>query len=361
MRATPLVWLIWIKAHSLQTGIGHAEADWGKRRLARVLVQSFEQPDEVEAAHRNASASIVPTGRGDYAAQLVRVMFDKLEISSVYESAPRIRHVQQIAKRCFFKFPAMPGYALVSGGMAVPYGSIVRHARAEEYYERSTGSLHWGIMSWPHEGIAELGIALAGVDLAAPRSPLVVTPAPGALSRLMRLYAAATTLSIDSPDVVASEIAARSLEQTLAEALIGCVLDQRKDEDRAAVRSHQTIMRRFHRILEANAGEPLYVPDVCVAIGVSERTLRSCCQEHLDMGPKQFLLLRRIHLAHRALIASDSVETTVTDIATQFGFWQFGRFASAYRVIFGEPPSATLRRPMGRGGQSGSRMTENVI
>ena len=271
-------------------------------------------------------------------------MFDRLEISSIYESAPRIRHVQQIAMRSFFKFPALPGYAMVSGGMPVPYGSIVRHAHGEEYYEHTTGPLHWGILSWPDEEMTRLGIALAGVDLMAPRSPRVVTPAPCALTRLMRLYAAATTLSLDSPAVVASEVAARSLEQSLAEALVGCVSDQGEDEDRAAVRSHQTIMRRFHRVLEANAGEPLYVPDVCVAIGVSERTLRSCCQEHLDMGPKQFLLLRRIHMAQRALLAANSVDSTVTDIATQFGFWQFGRFASAYRSIFGEPPSATLRR-----------------
>lgn len=314
--------------------------------MARVLVQAFAQPGEFEAAHRNARASIVPTARGDYAVRLVRVMFDKLEISKVHESAPRIRHVQQIAKRSFFKFPALPGCALVCGGMAVPYGSIVRHARGEEFYEHTAGPLHWGIMSWPDDGMTRLGIALAGVDLAAPRSPRVVTPAPGALTRLMRLHAAAT-LSIDPPAVTTNDVTARSLEQSLAEALIACVADQGDDEDRAAVRSHQTIMRRFHRILEANAGEPLYVPDVCVAAGVSERTLRSCCQEHLGMGPKQFLLLRRIHLAHRALLASNSVETTVTDIATQFGFWQFGRFASVYRLIFGEPPSATLRRPGG--------------
>ncbi len=318
--------------------------------MAHVLAQSFEQPDAVEAAHHYASASIVPTARGNYTAQLVRVMFDKLEIGSIYESAPRIRHVQQTNKRSFFKFPTMPGYAMVSGGMAVPYGSIVRHAHAEEYYEHTTCSLRWGVMSWPNEEIARLGTALAGVDLVAPRSPLVATPAPGALTRLVRLFAAATALSIAPPDVIVSDVPARSLEQSLAEALIGCVSDQGEDEDRAAVRSHQTIMRRFHRVLEANAGEPLYVPDVCVAIGVSERTLRSCCQEHLNMGPKQFLLLRRIHMAHRALLASNSVETTVTGIATQFGFWQFGRFASAYRSIFGEPPSATLRRPAGGGG-----------
>jgi AraC family ethanolamine operon transcriptional activator len=62
------------------------------------------------------------------------------------------------------------------------------------------------------------------------------------------------------------------------------------------------------------------------------------------MGPKRYLLLHRLHLARRALRQAEPDETTVTDTATRYGFWQLGRFAVEYQSLFGESPSVTLHR-----------------
>ena len=53
----------------------------------------------------------------------------------------------------------------------------------------------------------------------------------------------------------------------------------------------------------------------------------------------------RMHLARRALRMADPATTTVTEIATSYGFWELGRFSVTYGSLFGESPSAALRRP----------------
>ena len=102
-------------------------------------------------------------------------------------------------------------------------------------------------------------------------------------------------------------------------------------------------MRRLAEFLPANSEGSLYMAEVCAAARVSYPTLRACCQEHRGMSLKRYLWLRRMHLARRALREAAAESTTVTNIATQFGFWELGRFAVGYKSIFKESPSETLR------------------
>jgi transcriptional regulator GlxA family with amidase domain len=147
------------------------------------------------------------------------------------------------------------------------------------------------------------------------------------MTRLQRLHAAATHLAETAPEIIANPDAARGLEQALTQAMVGCLRVGSVNEDSVAQRQHELIMRRFHRVLEEKPGQSLYVTEICKLIGVSERTLEMCCQQQLGVGPKRYLVLRRLHLARRALHGVAPDRTKVTDIATRYGFWHFGRFA----------------------------------
>jgi AraC-like DNA-binding protein len=63
------------------------------------------------------------------------------------------------------------------------------------------------------------------------------------------------------------------------------------------------------------------------------------------MGPIRYVCLRRMNIVRCALLRADPSRATVTQIATDHGFWELGRFSVTYRSLFGETPSETLRRP----------------
>ena len=128
-------------------------------------------------------------------------------------------------------------------------------------------------------------------------------------------------------------------------AIVSCVSGGETAETSNAHHRHAVILRRLEEVLEANPDRTLYAAELCAAAGASDRTLRACCQEYLGMSPMRYLWLRRMHLARRALRIGEPATTTVTEIATSYGFWELGRFSVAYRSLFGKSPSAALRRP----------------
>ena len=222
--------------------------------------------------------------------------------------------------------------------------NITRHSEGHEAYQLSSGPARFGAMSLPVEDMVSVGETIGGFDLTPPRDTLSVIPSPVAIARLHRLHAAAGYLAENAPEIIAQPEAARGLEQALIEAMVECLGERQPDEDRSAQRRHSLIMRRFRRAVEENPDRALYIPELAAAIGVSLSTLRTCCHEQLGISPKRYLMLRRMEFARRDLRDSAPGMTTVTDIATRYGFFQFGRFAGEYNSLFGEPPSATLHR-----------------
>lgn len=105
----------------------------------------------------------------------------------------------------------------------------------------------------------------------------------------------------------------------------------------------QEIIRRSGELLEARHGEHVSVEELAVAARVSQRTLRTAFNDYFGTGPGQYLQLRRLNQVHRALKAAESETNLVSDILLAHGVWEFSRFASRYRRLFGELPSETLR------------------
>jgi AraC-like DNA-binding protein len=117
-------------------------------------------------------------------------------------------------------------------------------------------------------------------------------------------------------------------------------------------RSHLLLLAR-NRIVKlaedyalAHIDDRLYVTDLCVATGVSERTLQYAFQEVMGMSPVAYLTRLRLHRVRKALRMGTHGSTTVSAEALRWGFWHFGDFSHAYKDCFGELPSETLRRKL---------------
>ncbi|WLH12876.1 helix-turn-helix transcriptional regulator [Pseudomonas hefeiensis] len=109
---------------------------------------------------------------------------------------------------------------------------------------------------------------------------------------------------------------------------------------------HQESVAKVLDLLLVYEEKPIRLSDLCRHASISERTLRSIFKEVFGIGPNRYLHIRRLHLVRAALSVANANTTSVSDIASRFGFSDSGRMASDYRRLFGEYPRQTLIRTL---------------
>lgn len=150
---------------------------------------------------------------------------------------------------------------------------------------------------------------------------------------------------------IVDSAAAAALEHDLLHAASAVLDESSRATDRHVGRpqvSRTRVIARCLELIDATAGQPLFIDDLCSATQVSERTLRNIFQEYFGVGPMRLLKVRQLREIRSALLRGDPVADTVTRIAARFGVWDFSLFARNYRALYGESPSQTLRRPRER-------------
>jgi AraC-like DNA-binding protein len=301
--------------------------------------QSFTDVDAYARFVPSTQVRLTITKRGRLEAKATSIALHDLWMQRFSDNLPRIAHAAAKSGRVVISFRTAPGPSLVWGGLEMTPQTILRHNEAFDSYQRSSGCAAWGSVSLPVTAIANIGH-----ELTAPRDPVSVTPTPTAMLQLQRIHAAVGQLAVSVPELLTHAGAAKGMEQALLEAMVSCLTTSGSHQASIAQGRHYALMRKFHALLEANPEVPIYIPEISAALGVSERTLRSCSQEHLGMGLKRYLMLRRMHFVRRALMEGAPKTTAVTEAAMHYGFWELGRFAVAYKAAFGESPSTTLRK-----------------
>ena len=306
---------------------------------------TFTDVDEYNASIYGVRAESVVTLRGDFRVKWTGVRLDRLSIQRSEETLPRVANQAVDPKLCGILFATRQNQPSAHfTGVEVPPSDLVFFGVSSQGHNRIPAAYHWGSISLTHAELAAAGELLLGRELTAPSVTQRIRLPSDRQLRLANLNKAVAFLAETAPDILAKPEVARAMEQALAEAMVASVALEDAADIRSAPHHHWAVMRRLEEFLEANLDKTIYLQELCKAAAVPYSTLRNYCQEQLGTSPKRYLWLRRMHLARRALHMADPAAATVTDIATAYGFWELGRFSVAYRAMFGELPSASLRQ-----------------
>lgn len=142
-----------------------------------------------------------------------------------------------------------------------------------------------------------------------------------------------------------SALAVREIENTCTTLLIlAAEAESRPTTTATGPSLGKTTLELAEEYLAQNLTEPFSLDKLIEITGTSASTLLREFRKRHGMPPLRFLRLRRLEAARGELHSAEPNETSVTEVATTYGFYHLGRFARQYRQTFGELPSETLRR-----------------
>jgi transcriptional regulator GlxA family with amidase domain len=137
-----------------------------------------------------------------------------------------------------------------------------------------------------------------------------------------------------------------SVEDTLRTLLINCLAEQRPVVPPRADAMTEARLRRIEEWIDAHYADAIGLTDLARVGGIGVRSMQLAFQRLRGHSPMEGVLQRRLRHARQRL-GSGAPGLTVTQVATECGFYNLGRFSVRYRQMFGESPSQTLLRNSG--------------
>ena len=217
----------------------------------------------------------------------------------------------------------------------------------ERLHLRTDGRCRWGSIWLPFSELIRYGSVLTGAEFAISSTAGSWRPRPAVGRHLRHLHSVAIRLVESRSNTLVDGEAAHGLEQQLIKTLVESLSTGAAIETSAATRERQEVATRFETLLQTQPERSFRMAEICSALGISPQTLHRSCDGQIGMGPVEYVRRRRMQLAYRALRHNNADMASVSAIARRYGFRALGRFAASFRALYGELPSAILRRGPG--------------
>lgn len=142
-----------------------------------------------------------------------------------------------------------------------------------------------------------------------------------------------------------SSLIANEIESTMLTMLLYIVEKNRgRYVKRPAIRICPPYLRRVEKYIKEHLHDNLSISDISQATNVNARTLFHSFKRYHGITPMAYIKMLRLRNVHQVLVAAEPSTTTVTEVATNWGFYHLGRFSADYKNVFKELPSETLKR-----------------
>jgi AraC family ethanolamine operon transcriptional activator len=352
------------KVEGLVVGAFDEERSFGVRPavaqapLGQVIMRQTRGPHEVWASAAGRALTVTQLTPAPCRGHLLRATLGDMGFDAgAFDGDLRVRGT--LARKGFSIVSVLEqGGVLNQWGQGIEEGDILAIPPGGELDGRFQGRTAYAVVTAPWALVMQRAEAFEW--LTDPRfwtEAAIHAPPPEARAACRRvLQGCASLLRALGGGVPASAVA--FLRQELLDGVLTALAAaqaQRQSRPTADGARRQTalnatrIVRGAEDFLESGAArQAVRIEDICRTLNVSRRTLYRAFHDLLDVSPKAYLRLKSMSAARARLLDAADRPTTVTQVALDHGFWELGRFSGAYRAMFGEAPSETLRGAPGR-------------
>ena len=313
--------------------------------MARSITSVLHQTDDFQDALSGGlgDVRIVITGQGRLQVRVTHLTLQHLRLLTVRENLPRIAFLRIPDNTVLLSFPLGGQTVPIWAGFKIPADELIVACGGESMHTRTDGASYWCAIQLALPEFMQFRRVVTGETSSLPGAVCVWRPSTSARNTLLQLLMAAARAAQAQSVALTMDQAVHGLDQQLIHCILNCLMGEPAIVETARARRQRELASRFEALLKTQREGHLSASYFAGALGVSDRALRRCCELHLGMSPMSYFRLHRMQLAYRALQNGASQALRVSDLAERYGFRSPGRFARAYRELFGELPSYTLR------------------
>lgn len=244
--------------------------------------------------------------------------------------------------------PTNPGFIMAQGrepfhcnGIEITQGQLMVVRPGEELELTTPANFRFMGIHFDTTLSSDLSLgAEMEIDLASAR---VLRPAQSEWQALVR----SVTDWLDAPDrhCFVGDRCASERTASVIDSALNALLSHRDLPRRPSLPAcrRRELARRARDYMEENLDRALSRTELCTLAGTPSRSLDAAFRELYGASPVAYHRLIRLNRVRGELKSRDARESTVSEVACDFGFNHFGRFSGTYKALFGETPSATLR------------------